>query len=132
MLPEARRPWTVAVSHSSNTGAWVAQLDHEASHGLAFDMGEIGADADATIAWVRETLGAHTGELRRIAAAPLMVNVDDVMEIRTLAHIFNWTHLEVRSVVALIRRWTLTEDEAEWLTSHIGRDAPSPTPSWDF
>ena len=132
MLPEAKRPWTVAVSHSSNTGAWVVQLDHEASHGLVFDMGESGADADATIVSIRETLGRQAGELRRISAAPLLVNPDDVMEIRSLAHIFNWTQLEVRSVVALIRRWTLTDDEAEWLSSHIGRDAPTPTPSWDF
>lgn len=57
---------------------------------------------------------------------------DHVMEIRTLAHVFNSTQLEVRSVVALIRRWTLTDEEAEWLSSYIGRDATSPTPSWDF
>ena len=132
MLPEARHPWTVAVSRSSHTGGWVVQLDHEASHGLVFDMGESGADADATIVSIRETLGSRAGELRRIAVAPVLVNADDVMEIRSLAHIFNWTQLEVRSVVALIRRWTLTEDEAEWLSSYIGRDAPTPTPSWDF
>ena len=45
-----------------------------------------------------------------VASPPLLVNADDVMEIRALAHIFDWTRLEVKSVVRLIRRWTLAVD----------------------
>ncbi|MEY2582016.1 MAG: hypothetical protein QOE09_1865 [Ilumatobacteraceae bacterium] len=132
MLPPAQRPWDVAVSRSPHNGGWVIQLEHEASHGLVFDMGVPGVDADATIKRVAEWLTSHEGELRRIATAPLLENADDVMEIRALSHIFNWTRLEVKSVVQVVSRWTLTVDEAEWLITSIGRDGPTPTPSRDF
>lgn len=43
-------------------------------------------------------------------------------EIRVLSHIFNWSRLEVKSVLQMVRRWTLSDDEAEWLIASIGRD----------
>jgi hypothetical protein len=132
MLPPAQRPWEVAISRSPHNGGWVIQLEHEASHGLVFDMGVPRMDADSTIRTVAEWLATHEGELRRIATAPLLENADDVMEIRALSHIFNWSRLEVKSVVQMVRRWTLSDDEAEWLIASIGRDGAIPTPSWDF
>jgi hypothetical protein len=134
MLPPARRPWEVAISRSPHNGGWVIQLEHEASHGLVFDMGVPRLDTDVTMRRVAEWLATHEVEveLRRIATAPLLENAEDVMEIRALSHIFNWTRLEVKSVVQLVRRWTLSDDEAEWLIASIGRDGPAPTPSWEF
>ena len=67
-----------------------------------FDMGTSGVDVDATIKRVAQWLASHEGELRRIATAPRLVNADDVMEIRALSHIFDWTRLEVKSVVQLV------------------------------
>jgi hypothetical protein len=122
----------LAADSSPHNGGWVIQLEHEASHGFVFEMGVPRMDADATIKRVAEWLATQQGELRRIATAPLLENADDVMEIRALSHIFNWTRLEVKSVVQLIRRWTLSDDEAEWLIASIGRDGPAPTPSWEF
>lgn len=129
LLPPTVRPWSIEVDIEPVLGGWEVSLQHEASFGLVYMTGE--NDAMEAIAHVRQLMASNR-EFARIAAAPLLVNLDDVMEVRSLAHIFNWTQLEVRSVVALIRRWTLTEDEAEWLSSYIGRDGPTPTPSWDF
>jgi len=132
VMPIAKRPWLVTVSRSPHTGGWVVELEHEASHGLGFDAGEPTAAVDATVSRVVEWLGAHARELNRIAAAPVLVNAMDVMEIRALAHMFNWSRAEVKAVVRMIQRWTLTADEAEWLISFVGHDGPVPTVSWDF
>ena len=132
LLPPSRRAWNVMVSKNSHTGGWVVQLDHEASHGLVFDMGESGANADETIACVSRWLIGQKAELDRIAVAPVLSNADSVMEIRALASIFNWSKSEVSAVVRFVERWTLTAAEAEWLISTIGHDGPKPERSWDF
>ena len=95
-------------------------------------MGEQGTDADAAIDWIRNCLGHSDHELRRIATAPALERSDEVLEIRGLAHIFNWSKLEVLSVVRMVERWALTAAEAEWLVASIGRDADPPRPSRDF
>ena len=132
MLPRPKRDWIVAVSGNPHLGGWVVALDHEASRGLAFEMGGSDAGVDETIGRVSEWLSGRRPELDRIARAPLLSNVDSVMEIRALASIFNWSKMEVAAVVRFVERWTLTADEAEWLISAIGHDGPKPERSWDF
>ncbi len=132
LLPLSKRPWEVIVSENPNTGGWVVDLYHEASHGLSLDMGQSGASADETIAAVAEMLGNRGAELDRVAAAPLLSHAEAVMEIRSLASIFNWSKFEVKAVVRFVERWTLSTDEAEWLISTIGHEGPKPPSSWDF
>lgn len=132
MLPPAKIAWNVIVSKNPHTGGWAVQLDHEASHGLGFDMGESRGNADETISRLADWLTHRKAELDRIAVAPALSNADSVMEIRTLASIFNWSKSEVRAVVRFVERWTLTEDEAEWLISTIGHDGPTPERSRNF
>ena len=132
MLPPSKRPWEVVVSHNPHSGGWVVELNHEASHGLALDMGQSGANAEETIAGVAEWLSSRRAELDRVAAAPSLSHAEAVMEIRALASIFNWSKLEVAAVVRFVERWTLNPDEAEWLISAIGHDGPKPPNSWDF
>ena len=132
MLPTSVRPWRVRVDRNPHTGSWAVGLEHEASFGLGFDMGEQVADGDATIDRIRIWLGYSDHELRRVATAPALEHPDEVLDIRGLAHIFNWSKLEVSSVVRMVERWTLTAAEAEWLITSIGRDADPPSPSRDF
>ena len=122
----------MSVDRNPHTRSWAVGLEHEASFGLGFDMGEQVADADATIDRIRIWLGYSDHELRRVATAPALEHPDEVLDIRGLAHIFNWSKLEVSSVVRMVERWTLTAAEAEWLIASIGRDADPPSPSRDF
>ena len=132
LIPEPVRPWSITVHRHSHVGGWSVQLEHEASHGLGFDAGDQFADTDSAIEWFRNCLGHSDRELRRIASAPALEHPDQVLEIRALAHIFDWSKLEVQSVVRFVQRWTLSEAEAEWLVASIGRDPDPPRPSTDF
>ena len=131
LLPTSVRPWSVSIDRNS-IGGWAVQLAHEASHGLGFDTGDHFADTDSAIDWFQNCLGHSDRELHRIATAPALEHPDEVLEIRALAHIFDWSKLEVQSVVRFVQRWTLSEAEAEWLVASIGRDADPPRPSTDF
>ena len=86
-------------------------------------------NADPGRAW---TIPLRSKELDRVAVAPALAHPDEVMEIRTLAHIFNWSRLEVKSVVRLIERWSLSPEEAKWLMEWVGHDEGPPAPSHDF
>jgi len=110
-------------------GGWEVSLQHEASHGLVYKTGE--TDATEAIAWVRQLM-ASNHEFARIAAAPVLEHPDDLMEIRALAHIFNWSRTEVKSVVRFLEDRMLTSDEANWLSEWVGHDGPVPRPSSDF
>ncbi len=130
MLPSSVRPWSIEVDRNPITRGWFVGLDHEASNGLGFDLGQV--DATATIEAVRDSLQRSAKELDRVAAAPALTHPGEVLEIRTLAHIFNWSRHEVRSVVRFVERWTLASDEAEWLIHWIGHDEATTAPSRDF
>jgi hypothetical protein len=124
------RPWSIEVNRNPNTQGWFVGLDHEASNGLGFDLGHL--DATATIEAFDDALRHSAKELARVAAAPALVHPDEVLEIRTLAHIFNWSRQEVSAVVRFVERWMLTSDEADWLIKWVGHDGEMPSPSQDF
>ena len=130
MLPTTVRPWTIDARRHSETGAWIVLVEHEASRGFGFEPGR--ADAATTIEEMRRMIPLRSKELDRVAAAPALAHPDEVMEIRTLAHIFNWSRLEVKSVVRLIERWSLSPEEGEWLMEWVGHDEGPPSPSRDF
>ena len=55
------------------------------------------------------------------------------MEVRGLASSFNWSRLEVRSVVSTMQRWVpWSVDEVDWFQTWIGHDGDAPAPSSDF
>jgi hypothetical protein len=130
VLPRPARPWAIEVNRQPVTDSWRIELQHEASFGFVFETGDV--DADAAIARVRQYLRGIEPELARVAAAPVLVHREDVMGVRSLAHVFNWSKMEVASVVRFVEPSMLTHDEAEWLIEWIGHDGPVPRPSRDF
>jgi hypothetical protein len=130
LLPPTLRPWSIEVDTEPVTGGWEVSLQHEASHGLVYKTGD--EDATGAIARVRQLMASGRDEFARVAAAPPLVHREDVMEIRALAHIFNWSRSEVKSVVRFVEDLMLTRDEGEWLSEWVGHDGPVPRPSSDF
>lgn len=130
LLPPTVRPWSIEVNTEPVIGSWEVSLYHEASHGLVYKTGE--DDASEAIARVRQLMASSHEEYSRIAAAPTLEHPDDMMEIRALAHIFNWSRSEVKSVVRFVEDRILTSEEAKWLSDWVGHDGPVPRPSSDF
>jgi hypothetical protein len=130
VLPPPLKPWAIEVQSDPVIEGWKVSLQHEASQGVVYETGE--ADATAAISRVRELMASGQDEFDRVAAAPALVHRDDVMTVRSLAHTFNWSRAEVRSVVRFVEDRMFTTDEAEWLFDWVGHDGPVPRPSHDL
>ena len=113
--------WTVVASRDRR-GAWLVSLDHPASAGLRIETGATDA-LEATRIAMKCIKAAD--EITTASAAPALEHRDLVMEVRTIAQVFDWHTDEIRAVAfMLFSHGHISRGEAAWMSGFLGHGAP--------
>lgn len=121
----ARAPaWavTASITHAADSPVFNVELEHPASQGLMFSIGE--GSSDNPREWLRCAID-ESEEIDIVSAAPALEHRQLVLGVRSLIKAFGWSTSESRGLAFLLYEVdALTEDEAAWLAGYCGVDAP--------